>query len=177
MLASFYVVNGVNAIRKPDEFVAAAEPISRCVVPAAQRIVPSAAHYIPQDTAAIVRVSGAVQVAGGLMLATGLARRFGAGLLTASMVPHVAAANPLSVPTAERPEVFSKFIKNVALLGGVLLAAQDTEGKPGIAWRLDDKRKDLSASAGKAGKKVARTSRKMRRQAKRAAKKVQGQLT
>lgn len=177
MLASFYVVNGVNAIRKPDEFVPAAEPITRYVVPAAQRVVPpAAAHYIPEDTAALVRITGAAQLAGGLMLATGLFRRFGAAVLTASMVPHVVAANPLAAAPAERPRAFSLFVRNIALLGGVLLATQDTEGKPGLAWRLEDKRKDLSVSAEKAGKKVAKTSRKMQRQAKKAAKKVQEQL-
>ena len=64
-----------------------------------------------------------------------------------------------------------------ALLGGVLLAAQDTEGKPGLAWRLEDKRKDLSVSAERAGKQVTKTTRKMRTRAKRAAKKVQDQLS
>lgn len=178
MLASFFVVNGVNSIRKPEDFVDAAEPIARFVVPAAQRMAPpSAAHYIPTDTATLVRVSGAAQVAGGLMLATGLLRRLGAATLTASMVPHVLASNPLRAASGDRPRVFSQFVRNLALLGGVLLAAQDTEGKPGIAWRLDDKRKDLSASAERASKKVAKTSRRMQRQAKKAAKKVQDQLS
>ena len=27
------------------------------------------------------------------------------------------------------------FLKNVSMLGGLLLAAVDTEGKPGVAWR------------------------------------------
>ncbi len=178
MLASFYVVNGVNAIRKPDEFVTAAEPITRFVVPAAQRVVPaSAAHYIPEDTAALVRLNGAAQLAGGLMLATGLFRRVGAAVLTATMVPHVVAANPLTADRAERSRTFSQFVRNLALLGGVLLAAQDTEGKPGLAWRLEDKRKDLSVSAERAGKQVTKTTRKMRTRAKRAAKKVQDQLS
>ena len=63
------------------------------------------------------------------------------------MVPHVLAANPLKAKGAERTVGSSQLSKNVALLGGVLLAAQDTEGKPNLAWRVRTQ-KQLLAQGG-----------------------------
>lgn len=173
MLASFFVVNGVNAVRKPDAYVAEAEPVTSKVLPLAQRVVPpTAAVHLPEDTRTWVRIVGGAQIAGGAMLATGIGRRCGAGILAASMVPHVAASNPLASQASERREMASHLLRNVALLGGVLLAAFDTEGKPGIAWRIDDKRKDATAALESAGQSVSTAAEDAGKKASRAAKKA-----
>ena len=39
------------------------------------------------------------------------------------------------------------FFKNLATLGGLLLAAVDTEGKPGVAWRARRAAKDVRREA------------------------------
>ena len=41
----------------------------------------------------------------------------------------------------------SHFLKNLGLLGGLLLAAVDTEGKPGLAWRAQRAAKDARRAA------------------------------
>jgi hypothetical protein len=39
------------------------------------------------------------------------------------------------------------FFKNVSMLGGLLLAAVDTDGKPGVAWRAKHAASDARRSA------------------------------
>ncbi|WP_028708331.1 DoxX family protein [Propionicicella superfundia] len=196
MLASFFVVTGVNAIRKPDAYVAEVDPVAKRALPLAQRVVPpAAAVHLPADTRTWVRVFAGAQVAGGVMLASGVGRRVGAGILTGTMLPQVAATNPFTAPDGQRREVASHLLRNVALLGGVLLATLDTEGKPGLAWRLGDARKDVAGeiddasrkasaavekagdAARKAGKKAVKAGRSATREAKRAGKRVQETLS
>jgi uncharacterized membrane protein YphA (DoxX/SURF4 family) len=137
MLASYFVVNGVKAMRHPEEFTEAAEPVAEALLPLANRTLPKqAAVYLPQDTRALVKASGIAQILGGLSLATGIGRRMGAGVLAATMVPHVIASNPLQAASGpDRESRYGLLSKNIALLGGVALAAMDTEGRPNLAWK------------------------------------------
>jgi uncharacterized membrane protein YphA (DoxX/SURF4 family) len=160
MLASYFVVNGLRAFRHPEAFVADAQPLADKVIPLVNSTIPDAARsYLPEDTAGLVRCNGVLQIVGGLSLATGIGRRVGAGVLAVSMVPHVLTANPLKVKGAERSVVGSQLGKNVALLGGVLLAAQDTEGKPGLAWRVRMQKKLLSKEAARRKAELERDAR------------------
>ena len=58
------------------------------------------------------------------------------------------------------------FFKNASMLGGLLLAAVDTEGKPGVAWR-----------ARRAAADVRREARVLAKSARREAKLARAQLT
>jgi uncharacterized membrane protein YphA (DoxX/SURF4 family) len=160
MLASYFVINGVKALRHPEEFVADAQPLADKVLPLVTSALPAEARgYLPEDTAGFVKCNGALQIVGGLSLATGLGRRLGAGVLALTMVPHVLVANPLKAKGAERTVVGSQLNKNIALLGGVLLAAQDTEGKPNIAWRVRTQKQLLSKEAAKRKAELQRDTR------------------
>lgn len=73
------------------------------MLPAFTSLLPQAARgYLPEDTAGFVKCTGIAQVVGGPSLATGIGRRLGAGVLAATMVPHVLASNPLKAKGAER---------------------------------------------------------------------------
>ena len=160
MLASYFVINGVKALRRPEEFVADAQPFADKVLPLLTSALPAEARgYLPENTAGFVRCNGALQIAGGLSLATGLGRRLGAGMLAMTMVPHVLVANPLKAKGTERTVVSSQLGKNVALLGGVLLAAQDTEGKPNLAWRVRTQRQLIGKEAAKKKAELQRDTR------------------
>ncbi|HEY3409125.1 MAG TPA: DoxX family protein [Propionicimonas sp.] len=160
MLASYFVINGVKALRHPEDFVADAQPLADKVLPLVASAVPAEARgYLPEDTAGFVKCNGALQIVGGLSLATGLGRRLGAGVLALTMVPHVLVANPLKAKGAERTVVSSQLNKNLALLGGVLLAAQDTEGKPNIAWRVRTQKQLLAKEAAKRKAELQRNTR------------------
>ncbi|MGV8909080.1 MAG: DoxX family protein [Propionicimonas sp.] len=160
MLASYFVVNGVKAFRHPEEFVPEAQPLVDRVLPLINSALPAEAQgYLPQDTTSFVKWNGVLQVIGGVSLATGLGRRLGAGVLAVTMVPHVLTANPLKAKGEARTAVRSQLGKNVALLGGVMLAAQDTEGKPNLAWRARTQRQLLSKEAAKRKAELQRDAR------------------
>jgi putative oxidoreductase len=53
------------------------------------------------------------------------------------------------------------FFKNVSMLGGLMLAAVDTEGKPGVAWRARRAAKDVRREAKRIGHDAALETRLM----------------
>ena len=154
MLASFFVVQGAKAVMNPEPLVEDADPFAKAFVPLAQKVAPaSVAGYLPEDTKTLVRITGAAQVVGGLMLATGIGRRLGAGVLGLSLIPHVIASRPTKNSTAEEREIAkSHLLRNVALLGGAILASLDTQGRPSLAWLADDRRQRLAGDAERTAK-------------------------
>lgn len=161
MLASYFVAAGVRALRNPDPLVPLAEPIADKVVPLVKQYAPDqVAGYIPEDAKTWVRVNGAAQVLGGIALATGRGRRAGAWLLAGSLLPSTAAKHPFWSRTdpAEKAADRSHFLKNLSLLGGVLLAAGDTEGRPSLAWRAQQGGQAIAKTTKKATKKIGPSS-------------------
>lgn len=163
LLSSYFVVSGIRAIRNPDDLAEAAEPLVDAVVPAAQRLAPEqVGDLIPDDAKSWVRINGLLQVVGGAALATGKGRRLGAALLALSLVPTTIGKYPFwkRAQGPERSGEFEHFLKNISLLGGVLIAARDTEGKPSISYRVNKTSKAL-ADTRKAGRKVSKETRQL----------------
>jgi uncharacterized membrane protein YphA (DoxX/SURF4 family) len=161
MLASYFIVNGVKAVRNPDPLVPAAEPVADRVVPLVKKYAPQqVATIVPEDTASLVRANGAAQVLGGLALASGKGRRLGALLLAGSLVPSTLAKHPFWTRTdpEERALDRSQFLKNVSLLGSVLLAAGDTEGRPSLAYRAQKGGHSIAKETRKARKSLAKST-------------------
>jgi uncharacterized membrane protein YphA (DoxX/SURF4 family) len=159
MLASYFVAAGIKAIRDPESLVPAAEPLVDRVVPLVKEYAPEqVAGYVPENTVTLVRVNGIAQVTGGLALATGKGRRLGALLLAGSLIPSTIAKHPFwkVQDPDERAQDRNHFLKNVSLLGGVLLAAQDTEGKPSLAWRARKGGETIAKETRKASKKLTK---------------------
>ena len=161
MLASYFVAAGIRAIRDPESLVPAAEPLVDRVVPLVKEYTPEqVAGYVPENTVTLVRLNGVAEVLGGAALATGKGRRLGALLLAGSLIPSTIAKHPFW--TVQDPEARaqdrSHFLKNVSLLGGVLLAAQDTEGKPSLVWRARKGGETIAKETRKASKKLTKGS-------------------
>ena len=159
MLASYFIANGVKALRDPESLVPVAEPLTDKVVPLLKEYAPEqVAGYIPEDARTLVRVNGATQVVGGLALASGRGRRLGALLLAGSLIPSTIAKHPFwsRSDADQKAEDQHQFVKNVSLLGGVLLASVDTEGKPSLAWRAQAGGKAIAKTTTKAGDKIAK---------------------
>jgi len=172
MLASYFVINGVKAFRHPEDLVAEAQPIADAVLPSVNSLLPEAARgYLPEDTAGFVKCTGIAQVVGGLSLATGIGRRLGAGVLAATMVPHVLASNPLKAKGEDRSVAQAQLSKNVALLGGVLLASQDTQGRPSLAWKVRTQKQLAAREAARRKAELERDARSTATEVARVAKK------
>ena len=161
MLASYFVAAGIRAIRDPESLVPAAEPLVDRVVPLVKEYTPEqVAGYVPENTVTLVRLNGIAEVLGGAALATGKGRRLGALLLAGSLIPSTIAKHPFW--TVQDPEARaqdrSHFLKNMSLLGGVLLAAQDTEGKPSLVWRARKGGETIAKETRRASKKLTKGS-------------------
>lgn len=145
MLASMFVVGGVNALKNAEGAAERAKPVTDRFVPLAQKVSPSA----PTDAVTWVRINGVTQVLAGLALATGRAPRLSALTLAATLVPTTVAGHPYWQETDPDAKATQKihFFKNVSMLGGLMIASVDTEGKPGVAWRARRAAKDARREA------------------------------
>ena len=129
MLASIFIVQGLDTVLHPDRKVAAAEPVVR---PLAERV-----PFIPDDVETSVRLSGAVQVVAGSLLAIGRFPRLSALAIAVDLVPTTYAGHRFweTDDKQERMQQRIHFLKNLSILGGLLIAAGDTAGNPSLAWR------------------------------------------
>jgi putative oxidoreductase len=129
MLASIFIVQGLDSLMHPDTKAPAAEKVVR---PLAERV-----PVVPDNVEQAVRLNGAVQLVAGSLLAIGKFPRLSAAALAASLIPTTAAGHRFweSSDKQERGQQKVHFLKNVTMLGGLLIAASDTAGNPSIAWR------------------------------------------
>jgi len=164
LLASMFVVGGIDSLRTATAKAGAAEPVTDRLVPLLQKLVPQ----LSEDPTTLVRINGAVQVAAGLALATGRMPRLSSAVLAATLVPTTAAGHRFWEETepATKKAQRVQFFKNASMMGGLMLAAVDTEGKPGVAWR-----------ARRAAADVRREAKVLARTARREAKLARAQLT
>ncbi len=167
MLASIFVLSGVRALAKPGDTQVAA---ARRVVPLLERTDPR----LPTDPLVLVRAKAASDVLAGLALATGHLTRPAAAVLAAGLVPTTFAGHPFwSAPPETRAQHRVHFLKNLGLLGGLLLAAADTEGRPSLRYRtthaVDRSQKKVNRAVDRSQRSVRRAVRTARREARIAA--------
>ena len=146
MLASIFVVDGVRHLISPEAKVEMARPVLDKVGPMLEKTDPR----IPTDPRTIVRAKAATDVAAGLALATGHFTRPAAALLAAGLVPTAA---------LDRSDMPTSLLKNLGLLGGLLLAAADTEGRPSLRYRT-------THAVDRSQRAVKRTAKAAKREAK-----------
>ncbi|MGZ0151919.1 DoxX family protein [Kribbella sp. WER1] len=180
LLSVIFVVQGTNAIRNPEPLVPKAQPVTDKLVPMVKKVAPpQVGERIPDTTANLVRVNGAAQLLGGLALATGKGRRLGASLLAASLVPTTLAGHAFwqEKDKMVRNQQRIQFMKNLGLMGGLLLAAVDTEGKPGVAWRATHGAKAAKRETKRSAKAAKREAKQLAREAKHAARLAKAELS
>jgi uncharacterized membrane protein YphA (DoxX/SURF4 family) len=92
---------------------------------------------LPGDTEQLVKVNAAVQIVAGALLAFGRFRRLSALALAGSLVPTTLAGHAFwkQNEPAEQSRHRTQFVKNLGLLGGLILEVTDTEGAPSLGWR------------------------------------------
>lgn len=153
MLAAIFVSGGIDQLRHPGAKVGSASSLLDKAIPALG---------LPDDKEMLVRANGATMVAAGAMMATGHLPRLGGLLAAASLAPTTVAGHSFwekSDPT-ERKMHRTQFLKNLAIIGGVLMVAADTEGRPGLAWRASHA-KDATRREARHLKRAARREAKI----------------
>ncbi len=135
MLASMFFVGGVSSLKDAEGAAGRAKPVTDRIVTTANRLAPGVP--MPSDPVTLVRINAVAQLIGAAALATGRAPRLGALVLAGSLVPTTVAGHPFWDETdpAMRANQKFHFFKNLSMLGGLLIAAGDTSGRPGVVWR------------------------------------------
>jgi uncharacterized membrane protein YphA (DoxX/SURF4 family) len=143
MLAGMFIYGGIDAVRNPES-----------KEPKAERVAPAIAEPLglPPDTVDLIRWNGIAQIAAGGLLAIGRLPRLSAAVLACSLVPTTLAGHRFWEETDKQARASQQihFLKNLAMLGGLILAATDTEGRPSLSWkakraarRTADRAKDI----------------------------------
>jgi uncharacterized membrane protein YphA (DoxX/SURF4 family) len=148
MLASMFLVGGANALRTAPALAAKARPVTKRITPLAEKAVPQLP--VPEDPVNLVRINALAQIGAGLTLATGRAPRLSAGVLAMTLVPTTLAGHRFweEEDPASRSNQRIHFFKNVSMLGALMIAVVDTEGRPGVAWRARRAAQDARREAG-----------------------------
>ncbi len=152
MVAALFVQGGIDMARDPKSRVEPAKPVVDKLAPLL---------HLPNDPELLVRVNGAAMAGAGVLFGLGKLPRVAALTMALTMAPTTVAGHPFWAekdPAAKRQHRI-QFLKNVSIIGGVLIAAVDTEGRPGVAWRSKHAVHDAGRSAGRA-KKQAKLSAK-----------------
>jgi len=165
LLASIFAIQGYDTMNHPERVAPRAEPVVR---PLAD-LVPA----VPDRTEDAVRLNGAVQFTADSLLALGLWPRLSALAIAATLVPTTIAGHRFweAEDKQERAQQRIRFLKNLAILGGLLIAAADTSGRPSLAWRsrhaVRSARRDVSLAtrtamvSSRAGARAGRVSSRL----------------
>jgi uncharacterized membrane protein YphA (DoxX/SURF4 family) len=174
LFASWFLSEGVDALRRPADHV----PAARGAVERLAATVPAGAlggaldayrHPTDAQLTTVVRAHGGATAFAALLLATGRAPRAAALALAALTLPLAAADAPASrsekahLSAQEKQERKTRFLRGLSLVGGALIVAADTAGRPGMRWRVRHARDTraaiaqatAAAAAAGAGKKAA----------------------
>ncbi|GAA4823676.1 DoxX family protein [Streptomyces ziwulingensis] len=152
LLAAMFVTGGVNSLRDPGAVAPLAEPVVR---PVTEHV-----DALPDRTEQLVRLNAAVQVAGGVLLGLGRFPRLSALALAATLVPTTLAAHRFweTDDPSDRAQQRIEFLKNLSMLGGLLIAADDTGSAPSVVWRGRHAAKGLRRDARLVRRSVRRTA-------------------
>ncbi|RAU95026.1 DoxX subfamily protein [Mycobacterium colombiense] len=133
LLSVAFIGQGVNSLLNPKSAAEAAAP----AVDGLQALPDSVSSSIPSDPETVAQITAAVQIGGGLLLATGKLPRIASAALAVTVLPANLGTHSFwneSDPVA-KAQKRQQFLTDLSLLGGLLIASADTAGKPSLGWR------------------------------------------
>jgi uncharacterized membrane protein YphA (DoxX/SURF4 family) len=133
MLAATFIGRGVEALRSPKPAADAARP----TLDGLSKLPDPVGPNVPTNAETVARVNGAVQISAGLLLATGKLPRFASAALALSVVPGSLGAHAFwsEDDPGRKADQRRAFVTDISLIGGLIIASVDTEGRPSLGWR------------------------------------------
>ncbi|GJF14263.1 hypothetical protein NGTWS0302_35880 [Mycolicibacterium cyprinidarum] len=133
MLSAVFVSRGVEALRSPNS----AADSTRQTLESLSQLPDPVGTNVPSNAETVSRITAAVQIGGGLLLATGRLPRVASAALALSVVPGSLGGHSFwnEVEPQRKAEERRAFVTDISLIGGLIIAAVDTEGKPSLGWR------------------------------------------
>ena len=134
LLASTFIVDGILGLRDTAARVEQGGPELSAASDRLRGVLPDG---VPVDAATLVRVDAVVKILAGSLLALGRAPRVAALALAGGMVPSAVISHPFwsAKNDQEKLRQLGLLLKDASLLGGLLIASADTEGRPSWGWR------------------------------------------
>ena len=133
LLSVAFIGQGVNSLLNPKSAAEAAAP----AVEGLQSLPDPIGSKIPSNPETVAQINAAVQIGGGLLLATGKLPRVASAALALTVLP--ANLGPHSFWNEPDPDAKAQkrqqFLTDLSLVGGLLIASADTAGKPSLGWR------------------------------------------
>ncbi len=133
LLSAVFIGQGVETLRNPQVGAEAAQP----TVEGLRQLPDPVGPNVPTDPETFARINAAVQISGGLLLATGKVPRIASAVLALTVVPGSLGAHQFWTETdsTRKAEKRRGFLTDLSLLGGLIIASADTAGKPSLGWR------------------------------------------
>ena len=133
LLSAVFIGQGIETLRNPSVTLEATEPTV-----AALRTLPEPyGDKVPSNPETVARINAAVQVSGGLLLATGKLPRIASAALAVTVIPGSLGGHLFwtEKDPQRKAEQRRALLTDLSLLGGLIIAAADTAGKPSLGWR------------------------------------------
>jgi putative oxidoreductase len=158
MLAAIFIWGGVETLRDPGPRVKAATPLLEKTL---GKIGDKLPEQVPTDPETLVKLDAAVKIGAGVLFGLNKFPRLSAALLAGSMVPTTLAGHAFweQEDPAVRGAHMAHFMKNLGLVGGLLIATGDTEGRPSVGYRARQTAKQAKRTAKHARKSAERTAK------------------
>ncbi|QNG18629.1 DoxX family protein [Rhodococcus triatomae] len=134
LLASVFIAGGIDSLKSPAQKAEVAGP---WIDKSAGALPDSVTEKVPTEPETLVKINAGVQIGAGSLLALGKFPRLSALALAATLVPTTLAGHDFWNKDDPQQQALHRlqFLKNAGLLGGLLITAVDTEGKPSLGWR------------------------------------------
>lgn len=132
-MSAVFIGQGIDSLLNPKPAAEAAAP----AVDGLRSLPDPVGSSIPSDPQTFAQINAAVQIGGGLLLATGKAPRIASAALAFTVLPANLGAhmfwseNDPQLKAQKRKD----FLTDLSLLGGLMIASADTAGKPSLGWR------------------------------------------
>jgi uncharacterized membrane protein YphA (DoxX/SURF4 family) len=133
LLSVAFIGQGVDALRDPKLAADSARP----ALDGMRQLPDPIGTNVPSNAETFAKANAAVQIGGGLLLATGKMPRLASAALAFTVVPGSLGGHMFwNEPDPQRKADGRRaFMTDLSLLGGLIIAAVDTEGKPSLGWR------------------------------------------
>jgi uncharacterized membrane protein YphA (DoxX/SURF4 family) len=133
LLSVAFIGQGVEALRNPKPAADAARP----ALDGMRKLPDPVGPNVPKDPEAFARINAAVQVGGGLLLATGKMPRLASAALALTVIPGSVGGHMFwnEADPERKADERRAFMTDLSLLGGLIIASVDTEGRPSLGWR------------------------------------------
>jgi uncharacterized membrane protein YphA (DoxX/SURF4 family) len=166
-LAAPFVFEGVRTALKPERELEVA-PGAFAQADKALQSSPAPSFV---DARTIIRLTGVVAAGAGIVYAVGKQPRTAAAVLLATTSVGLAGRKKVWQLKGEaRTQEIQSILTDIGLIGGVLLAVVDRDGKPSLGYRWNEYLEDARKNAAEAQKELEKRADKAAKSAKKSAK-------